>query len=250
MATGKNKLTRYARLYAGGYDLSGDARSIGSLLNSYDQADMTGWANEVKNFMANGGRSVGIEGFQALANDASTGSFTALSTAGQSIVATMALGGGAAPTYGDVAYLVSSVQMEAPMNWDGGAATITASFMPSGNAYSVNADQPFGVVLYPLTSIDATTNGTVVDNGAASSLGAHANIHVTATSSGNFAMIVQQSTSGAFAGEETTLATFTTTGGTITGERQTASGTVARYLRFRAVRTAGTISVACFLARN
>jgi hypothetical protein len=250
MATGKNKLTRYARLYAGGYDLSGDARTFSALQCGYDSVDMTGWSNDAKNYLANGGRMVGVEGFQALANDASTGSYTALNAAGKSIVASVFLGGGAAPTYGDIAYLVSSVQMDAPMSWDGGAAAITASFMPSGAAYSASADMPLGVVLYPLTSISATTNGAIVDNGAASSLGAHANLHITATSSGNFAITVQASTTGSFAGEETTLMTFSITGSAINAERQTATGTVPRYLRLRAVRTAGTISLVCGLARN
>jgi len=72
-------------------------------------------------------------------------------------------------------------------------------------------------------------------------------LHITATSSGNFAFTIEHSTNGS---AWATLGTFTTTGGSVTSEYKSGAGTVNQYLRFVATRTAGTVSVACAIARK
>ena len=67
MTAGKTHLMRWMRLYAGGYDLSGDARTFGTLLNNYVDVDLTGWSDAAKNYLAGGGRATGLQGFQAQA---------------------------------------------------------------------------------------------------------------------------------------------------------------------------------------
>ncbi len=50
--TGKNKLLRWLRVFINGYDLSGDARSIGTLMNAFGEVEMTGLSHSVKYFAA------------------------------------------------------------------------------------------------------------------------------------------------------------------------------------------------------
>ena len=155
-------------------------------------------------------------------------------------------GGGAEPDFGDPAYLLGSIQVSAPAGLDGQAHVLTADFLPNGRT-SVN---PFGVVLHPETNINATTLGDSVDNGAATSGGWHANLHITATSSGDYEFRIEQSATGAFSGEETTLATFTLDGSAIGSEELSGSGSVAQHVRFVATKTAGSCTPVCVFARN
>jgi hypothetical protein len=88
-----------------------------------------------------------------------------------------------------------------------------------------------GVVLSNNTAITSDTDGSTVDNGAATTQGAVAHLHVTAFSGlTSDAIIIEASTTGAFAGEETTLVTFTTATG-LTSQRVVVTGTIPRYLR-------------------
>ncbi len=250
MAAGKNKLQRFMRLYCGGYDLSGDARVLSSLDNKFAWVDLTGWSDAIRAGLADGQRQVGVRGFQALLNDAAAGAFTALKNADNTQIVSVALGSGTEPAVSDPAYLLASAQISDNAGWDGRAAAINADFVPDAAQANANAVRPWGKVLLPLTALAATTNGTAINNGAASTAGAHAQLHVLATAAGNFAFTLEHSTTGAFAGEEATLMTFTANGSAITAERQVAAGTVNQYVRFRAVRTGGTCSVVCTFARN
>lgn len=90
-----------------------------------------------------------------------------------------------------------------------------------------------GVILSNNVAVTADTNGSSTDNGAGTTNGAALHLHVTAFSGfSSDVIIVQQSTTGSFGGEETTLATFATVTG-VTSERVVVTGTVARYLRVK-----------------
>lgn len=89
-----------------------------------------------------------------------------------------------------------------------------------------------GVVLENNTTVTADTDGTA-DTGpvGGSANGGVAHLHVTAFSGfTSDDIIIEQSTNGNFAGEETTLVTFTQVTG-LTSERIEVTGTVDRYLR-------------------
>ena len=104
-----------------------------------------------------------------------------------------------------------------------------------------------GVVYENNTTVTADTDGTAIDNGAATSNGAVLHLHVTAFSGfTSDAIIVEGSTTGSFAGEETTLASFTSVTG-LTSERVEVTGTVKRYLRV-ADDVTGTGSITRFVA--
>lgn len=110
-----------------------------------------------------------------------------------------------------------------------------------------------GVVLENNTTVTATTDGTAHNNGAATTNGAVFHLHTTAfTGLTSNAVTIEGSTTGAFAGEETTVATFTTiTAATWAfgsgAQRVEVTGSVPRYVR--AVDTiAGTGSTTRFVA--
>lgn len=249
MSAGKNKLTRFARMYVGGYDLSGSTRTVGSLDNMFEGVDLTGWSQLVRNEIADKVRQVGIRGYQALMDDtASSGSFSVLKDGNNSYAASLLMGGGAAPAVGDPAYHIPAVQMTDLAGWDGKAAAITADFIPLQSQFSGSYyDNPFGVVLEYDQSLSSTTNETSVDNGASSSSGGSAVLQVIASSGGTWVLKVQHSTDNAAWSD---LITFSANGSAIATEFSSVTGTVNRYLRFQATRTTGTLTAICTFARN
>ena len=111
-------------------------------------------------------------------------------------------------------------------------------------SYNTDGVVGYGVVIDPLTAITVDTNGTSVDNGAATSAGGIAHLHVTAFSGlTSNSVIVEHSTDNA---AWSTLGTFTLATG-LTSERITVAGTVNRYLRVRDDVT-GTGSTTRFVA--
>lgn len=111
-----------------------------------------------------------------------------------------------------------------------------SSFTISGQTDGVTS---FGVSLHDLTAETATGNGTSVNNGAATSNGGIAQLHVTAFSGLTNAVIVvaDSADNSSFS----TIATFTTVTGT-TSQRVAVAGTVRQYLRYT-VTVTGTGSV-------
>lgn len=88
-----------------------------------------------------------------------------------------------------------------------------------------------GQILENNTSVTTDTDGSNLDNGAATSNGGVAHLHVTAYSGlTSDDIIIEGSATGSFGGEETTIATFTQVTGT-TSERVVVTGSVPRYLR-------------------
>lgn len=247
MAAGKNKLTRYMRIYVGGYDLSGDARTFDSLDCTYGEQDMSGWNDQVRKSLADQVLSVGIRGFQALMNDtANSGAFTLLKTPTgvTSKQVSILFGGGAVPAAGDPSYALNGVDLQDSIALDGKAYIVRADFVPNPG-YVLG--KPWGKVLMPSTSLTDTTNGTSINNGASSAKGGHANLHILATASGNFEFKIQHSANNV---DWATLGTvFTANGSAITSEHKAFTGTVNQYVRFVATRTGGTCTAVCVFAR-
>lgn len=123
---------------------------------------------------------------------------------------------------GDDAFLFDSIRTEYSISTSvTGTVDATLSTQTTG-------DTGYGRCLSPLTAITADTNGSSVDNGAASSNGAVAHLHVTAFSGlTSDAIRIEHSTNNS---TWTTLATFTTVTGA-TSQRLDITGTVNRYVR-------------------
>lgn len=241
--TGK-KILRWARAFADEFDLSGDARTFDGLDNAMEGVDMHGWSDSHHWFLPDLLRQIGVKGFQALLNDATSGAFTALKDRPVTVFS-LAFGDGAEPAVGDPAYLIGGAQFKDTAGWDGQAAVIQADILTD----ETSGAQPVGNVMLPKTALSATGTSAAVNNGAASSNGFSANLHITA-GAGVFAFVLEQSATGAFGGEETTLGSFTIDGSAAASERITGTGAVAQYVRFKRTRTSGTCTAFCSMARN
>jgi len=251
--SGKDKVTRWARLYVGGYDLSGDLRTFGTLDNSYEAADLTGVSEAARNFAAADSRQVGVQGVQVLMNDtASTGAFTLLQDADAASLLTIAMGGGGEPAAGDPSYHIPTRQMMDMVTMDGSSGILQADFRQDQLQYDISFDSAFGAVLQGPSSISASiTAGSSfsIDFGAQQSgvTGWSAVLHVLSTSSGDYAITVQDSADDS---AYSTIGTFAADASAITSELQTGTDTVERYVSINAVRTAGTITMMLTFVRN
>ena len=246
MATGKNKLMRWARMWVNEADLSGDARSISSMDNTMTEIDMTGWSNAVRAYMADGFRGVGLRGFQAFMNDDTGGAFEVLTPLPSTVVhVTMALGGAAEPAVGDPAYMMGAAQMGDQASFDAGAGVLTLDFLPrSGDLDDV---QPWGNVLLAKTALTVTTDGTAIDNGALSSAGYAAILHIFVSDAGTWAFELEHAVTPP---TYSTLGTFTADGSAITSELKEGTGTVNQHVRLVSTKTSGTCTVACSFIRK
>lgn len=241
--SGKDKIELYTRLYIGGYDISGDARTFGSAENTMEGVSMRGWANSVDQFIADGWRMIGLRGFKAFMNDTSTtGAFTLLRDRPSNELI-LAFGGGGEPAVPDPCYIMSGVQINSPVTMESSAAILTADFVANSNISTHG--NPFGVVLSPPTSISSTTSNSSHDNGAATTGGYHTIIEVLAAS-GTWDVTIEHSTDDS---SWSTLATFTTIT-TISDEHIAGTGTVNRYVRAKLTRTSGAITAVIGFARN
>ncbi len=244
----KDHLLRYAKLYRGGFDYSGFTREIGEAQNEIDFANLHSIADLVRWGTAKGHRQVGITGYQALMDDtASTGSHTNLKSPPASSQVTILYGGAGDPAVGDPAYVLSGALQigDGPRSFTENVAIIQADFISDGSQTIIS--DPWGVALSIDTSIEVTTDGTNVDNTASTANGGHATLHIIATSSGNYAIKIQDSPNNS---DWSDLITFTSTGGSLASEQASVSGTVDRHLRLQSTKTAGTMTAICAFARN
>ncbi len=240
---GKDLLQRFLRLYVGGYDLSGDSRTFNEAQLAFDPVDQSGWDEAVRNYMQ-GFLATGLTGYQALMNDTAGRSYPVLTTTGSNRLS-LCFGAGHAPAVGDPVYLLGSMQMSDNASFNAGIGVLTADFLPDAGQSPDHF--PLGVVLLPNTALAATGNGTTVDQLAGSTRGAHANLHILASSGGAWAYTIEHSTDGI---SWATLITFTSDGSAITSEHQAVTGTVNQYIREVHTRTSGTCTAVVTFARN
>jgi len=212
-----------SRLYVGLLQFSGYTRSY-NLSYQSEMLDVTVLTSTAKEFIP--GMEMATFNVDMLLDNAATASsqfgilYTAKSTPQ---VVTLAPSG---TTRGAETWQVQSNEL----NFNTSAAVadvvgVTAAFQSDGLV------DP-GVVLDPETAITIDTNGTSVDNTAATSNGGVAHLHVTAYSGlTSNSIIIEHSTNNS---TWTTLATFTLVTGTGSERLVIAPGTtVNRYLRIR-----------------
>jgi len=253
VTSGKDKVLRYARIFVDAYDLSGDARTVGTLMIERTEIDMTAWSNSIKQFLT-GYRTAGITDLQVLLNDDTGRGFDVLKDAQNLYTISVLLGGQGEPTIGDPAYLLPSVQLSDATGIDAGAAIMTGiNFMPSSSDAGTYYGSPLGVVLHPKTSLTVTTTpdshdiGIDVGTAGATALGWSANIHVTASDAGTWVFTIEHGTNDS---DWATLGTFTAAGDVLESEHISGTGTVNRYVRALLTRTSGTATPVITFARN
>lgn len=236
---GKDKILRYMRAYVGGYDLSGDARTFSSLDFSMGEIEMMGWSDTMRYYLADGMGVVGMRGFQAFVNDAAGHAFPVMKDAPNNLDVVIAFGGGAAPALGDPAYLVAGLQPGGNVQLDGSRPVIQGDFIPGQGSYAAGMMSPLGRLVYPKTQISATTDGTYIDDGAQTTEGAFAVLHVLEASSDTWTIKLQDSADHSSWAD---LITFTSDGQTVTSESGVVTGTVDQYLRAQFTATAGSLT--------
>jgi len=245
-SSGKDKILRWTRIIVGGYDLSGDARTFSTFENQFGAANVHGINEELVNYLSDGVREVGISGFRCLMNDTTNRSMDLLDTGDVANQISVLFGGGGEPAIPDPAYLLPSREMRIGTSFDASVGVLDTDFLFDSAQYDANSSNPLGVVLAN-QQYTTTTQSASHDNEAATTNGWHANLHVTATASGDYAFTIEHSTDDS---GWATLGTFVADGSTVTSEHLSGSGTANQYVRFVATRTAGTATIVCTFARN
>lgn len=235
--------SKWVRVLFGGANLSGDSRSIGNIGLQYDTAEVHGFDASLKERLV--GQADAMFGpYQALFNDtpAATGpvqpgAHITLNASGQP-VASAFIGSGAAPAIGDPAYSMETQQTSYTLvatNSD--AVVINADFTTRGNA---STSAGWGVALAIGAALSATDELDSVDNGAATTAGATAVLHITqsagAMASNDWEITIEDSANDS---DFSTIGTFTADGSEATAESISIAGTVRRYVRAVATKTDG-----------
>lgn len=224
-----NTHPRHFRMLMDGIDLSGDARNVGSFGLTFPEVDVSGWSDGVLNYLL-GTPSIFVEGWQAVFNNtANTGSHVELSAEEEYIVSLL-MGIRGIPEYGSPAFAAPLSQSSYTVE---GTDPLLASISLNGAGVAETLpDRVWGLVVYPSTSISATTTGTSVDFGAAQANGAHLFLHVTvADGGGTWTLKVRDSSNDSTFADYTT---FTADGQTVLAEINVETSSMDRYVLFEA----------------
>lgn len=236
----------HVQVLVGGYELTGDSNRV-SINESRDLFDITAFGDEAHKFSL-GQRMIALQhaGFM---NSAEAGSHPVLQGAAVDGLFSLYLGANAAPAAGDPVFSLLARQGRY------GALPQVNRMIPFQAAFANRGeDGGWGIALTQPLAVIGSTSGDAVDNSGASTGGGLACLHVLeAAGSDAYAVTIEGSGSGAFAGEERTLATFTLDGRALGSEQVKIDGRIPRYTRWRA--TAGLsasdrIRIAISLIRN
>lgn len=150
---------RWTRVYIDGYDLSGDSRSIGPLMWTYDESDLTGLSHAVKGALPNQA-TLGLGTYNGVFNDtATTGLHSVLSTGGGMRTVMVAQGMRAEPAIGDPVYMGQFEQKDYQLDPSGVYVNIpfeNSSVRGTTLAY----DNPWGVLLHAKAAATAANSAT------------------------------------------------------------------------------------------
>ena len=181
MTAGRTRFARWTRLYANGYDISGDARSVGPLTTDFDVQDMAAYQDIMREGLP-GHPTIDIGTINANLNTtATTGLHNILATAGSQRTVMVAIGGGAEPAQGDPCFVGQFEQK----------GYITASDLYfnipfggwSASATTLSYGKAWGWLLHANSAATAPTTNTAIgidDNGGSSSAGGFMVYMVTA----------------------------------------------------------------------
>ena len=218
------------------YDISGDVGAISSWSTPVSVLDITGIDKSASERLQ--GLVTGSLSFNAFFNDAAAASHVALRVPSAGAPVTWALG----QTVGDVAGMVQGLGTSYdPTRGPDGGLTFDIS-METYTTLPV-----WGVMLTPGLKTDTgAANGATLDQGAQTTAGAEAILHVTSFTGSNFTATVQDSSNGSSWGTLKAFTQVTDTG----SERVTVSGTVERYVRVISTGTFNPVSFAVSFRRG
>lgn len=220
----------HVQVLVGGYELTGDSNRI-SIDEGRDLFDITAFGDAARKFSP-GQRMIALQhaGFM---NSAEAGSHPVLQGAAVDGLFSLYLGENAAPTVGDPVFsLLARQGRYGTLPQVNRMIPFQAGFANRGE------DGGWGIALTQPLAVVGTTSGTAVDNGGPSKRGGLACLHVlTAAGSDAYGITIEGSGSGAFAGEEITLATFMLDGSAIGSELVKIDRRIPRYTRWKATRS-------------
>lgn len=235
----------HIQIVVDGYDLTGDSNSL-TVSDRRDAYDVTAFGDTVHKFIP-GKRLVSIEhaGFM---NTAAARSHPVLNGAAVAGVVSVLVGHNAAPASGDLMYSIGVRQGKYR------SAVAAGSYVPfAANFANIGDLGGWGQALAALASFTTTSNGASVDYGAATTQGGAVFLHIVQpAASDTYSIVVEGSATGAFSGEQTTLATFSLNASARGSERLAIQGTIPRYARWKATRSGSagdTVQIALNLVR-
>lgn len=222
---------KHTRLIVGGYDLSGDVRSIGALPWTFEADEGAALTDEVMNVLI-GQPTIAPGVVNSFFNNAAAGVHTLFSgQGGEDQILTALVGAGAAPLAGSPAFC-GRFPLLSYMAGGEGAVGATLTF---GNASEAAPDYgiPWGVLLHPSgqeTGANAGTNDS--DYGVQTTDGGFGVLHILATD-GTVTFSIDDSPDDSV---WSNLLTFTLGGDSIGAEIVSLAdtATVERYLRWQA----------------
>jgi len=254
MATGRT-VQRWARVYMNGYDMSGYARSLSPLVQTFDEADLTALSDPVKGYLP-AMCNLGIGTVNAnLDTTATVGAHAVLSVPGVSRNVMIPIGINAVPAQGDVVYTGKFQQASYLTAEDAGAMVVSIDFSDPDASAPIGYDNPWGVLLHASGAETAANTAIGVDNGAASAFGGYLAYQVFA-GDGTATISVDKSTT------TNVNASFSALSGATTGEIDCSSpksgfialanpSAVGQFLRWQIVLgTAETVTFALAFVRG
>ena len=236
----------HVQVLVGGYDLTTDHNKV-MIDDAYKMLEAPAFGEgAIKTTRSH--RLVKLQ-HQGYLNPATGQSHPVLNGADVNGVVAILVGQNAAPAVGDPVYsLLTQQESIQTTPQQGELLGFKANFAARSGAAS-----GWGVALAVPVTFTNSTDGSSVDNGAASSNGGAAFLHILqAAATDTYSIIVEGSVTGAFAGEESTLGTFTLNASALGSERLALSGSIPRYTRFTATRTGSagdTVKIAVSLVR-
>ena len=169
-------VSKWTRVYADGYDISGDSRSIGPLVNTFDEGDLTAFSHAVKGALP-GHAMHGVGTLNGIFSDtASTGLHTIASGAGVMRTLMVAQGMRAEPAAGDPAYMGEFEQLGYQAEPAGGVYVNIPFGNSSARASTFLYNNPWGVLLHAkaaATAANSTASAGIDTNGGASAFGGY-----------------------------------------------------------------------------
>lgn len=220
----------HLKVLVGGYELTGDGHKliVNDQRNTYE---VTAFGDVVHTFIP-GARLMTLD-HAGYMNAAAARSHPVLKSAELKGVVTVMLGQNADPEVGDPIYSLYAQQGKY------GTLPEVATYIPFRALFaSYDGRAGWGVALAVPVSFTNSTSGSVINNGAESIKGGAVSLHILqAAAADTYTLTVEGSTTGAFSGEQTTLATFSLNASALGAEFKTLNGTIAQYTRWKAVRS-------------
>lgn len=168
----KRTVLKHTRIYVDGFDMSGYSRSIGPLVQTYDETDLTTILDGVKGVLP-AHVMLGIGTLNGVMdNTLAVGMHEVMSTAGVMRTVMVPIGMGAKPEIGDPVYC-GQFEQQAYQS-EGPYVTLPFAGSSAASTPTLPYSKPWGVLLHPKGVEDDINDGTGVDDhGAATSAGGY-----------------------------------------------------------------------------